>query len=618
MSKKERGINRHRKKIFCSSCFHAALVLILVMGFWLGMSSPAHALSALQFDGSDDFAYVAFPGGKTFDALTLMIWVRPGTFDPYKEAVSAWVRAVDQLPPRNGYTKTSYSKFLLFQDKADWTRWGFQITTDSGFLEVFSSQHLTDPDAWYHIAVTYDSSIPIGSDNVFLYHNGIERGSGRVDGPVSDVMSIWFGRWVHAIPGAIGEIAGYGRALSQSEIQASKECGAVSEGRQFYWPLNEGSGNKVTDPASNLDLYLGDARDNDSYQPIWVTADYLLDTDGDGFADSCDNCPGIANDQADQDGDGAGNECDLCSNDGPGADGGACSYASVAVVGEVTGLVPTVTFNWGIPGHPAPDAYMVPQDCDNTVFECRSLATGELITPNCLRPGSYMVTVAQDVDGTSLNIPAGDLVLYHNGDSTTIQCDLLRRIPLEAFADGAVCRAIHIASTYDRDYDWTTGTCLRPPCIEPNDDFLKGQEFRGIVTSNDFTIAPTRVVPVNIKHTSFPNSINLSGGGVITVGIYSSGDFDAATVDPSTVRLLDRLSGLSSDPPVKSEVRDLSDTLCGDPGDIGACNPDSSPDLLLHFAVTGMPFTQDLQVTVAGQTFGGTTNFMGTDNLIVR
>lgn len=105
---------------------------------------------------------------------------------------------------------------------------------------------------------------------------------------------------------------------------------------------------------------------------------------------------------------------------------------------------------------------------------------------------------------------------------------------------------------------------------------------------------------------------------MITVGIYTAGDFDARTVDPSTVRLLDRLSGSYSDPPVKSEIRDLSDTLCGDPADIGACNPDSRPDLLLHFAETGMPFTHDLQVEVTGQTNGTATNFMGFDNLIIR
>ena len=32
-----------------------------------------------------------------------------------------------------------------------------------------------------------------------------------------------------------------------------------------------------------------------------------------------------------------------------------------------------------------------------------------------------------------------------------------------------------IASTFDRDYDWNTGECLRPPCIEPDADFPYGK-----------------------------------------------------------------------------------------------------------------------------------------------
>jgi hypothetical protein len=407
------------------------------------------------------------------------------------------------------------------------------------------------------------------------------------------------------------------------------DCGPSSEGLFAYWDFNESDGQVIRDVSgSGYDGTLGDAREGDSAEPVRVEANYIVDSDGDGYADKCDNCPDIPNDQAaDQDGDGAGNACDLCSNDGPDPDGGPgggeCVYASsVAVVGGGTAFFPTVIFNWGDGNGTAPFTYMVPQDCDNIVFECWVPGTNprEMFNARCDHPTAYTVTVSAN------KIPGGDLVLYSDGDSTETACSLLKRFPLEAFANGACCHAIYIASTEDRDYDWSSGECLNfyDLCIEPipnageefGTDFQYGQIFTGTVTSNEFCIGPTISVPVNIKHTSFPNSINLSGGGVITVGIYTSGDFNAQTLDPLTVRLVDPLSGAQSGPPVKSEIDDLN-TLCGDPGDIGACNPDSEPDLLLHFAVADLPFTQDLQVTVSGQTFGG-VNILGFDNLIVR
>jgi lysophospholipase L1-like esterase len=47
--------------------------------------------------------------------------------------------------------------------------------------------------------------------------------------------------------------------------------------------------------------------------PVRVEASFALDSDGDGLADGCDNCPGVANpDQADADQDGSGDACDAC------------------------------------------------------------------------------------------------------------------------------------------------------------------------------------------------------------------------------------------------------------------------------------------------------------------
>jgi hypothetical protein len=601
-----------------------SLPLILLIGFCLGVSQAAYAQSnfALSFDGQDDYAVVSIPSGKEFRALTVQAWVKPQAFNAKRETFAAWVRAVDQLPPTSGYTKTSTNRFVLFQSKFDWHNWGIEICTNVGCKDVFASlKPLPDvPNVYYHVAATYDKDITTGN-NIFLYLDGALAGSGRVEGQyIPSVLSLWFGRWVAAILGDIGTIAIYERALTPDEIWASYDCGPTTQGLFGYWPLNEGKGQIIKDESgNNLNGYLGTSVLGDSAEPKWVSADYLVDTDGDGIADNCDNCPFVANaDQVDRDGDTVGDACDDCSMD-PGGDGGECNWVTESVVSEVLGLVPEITFKWGDGDPKVPDAFMVPQDCDNTIVLCakdsQSLQDGQLLPAKCQRPPAYTLTVMEDE-----NEPGGDLRRYKSGDSTTIHCDLLKWYDLEALANGAECKAIHIASTYDRDYDWATGECKEGKiCLEPDSEFRYGKEFVGTATSNQFSIDPVVSVPVNIKTTSYPNSINLSGGGdgTITVGIYSSGSFEATTVMPDTVVLGDRLAGAWSCQAWKSEIRDLSDTLCGLPGDIGACNPDGRPDLLLHFKESCLPFTHDTEVTVTGKTSDGKT-IMGKDNLILK
>jgi hypothetical protein len=643
MSNKERGIKRHRRNIFCQSFFPTAFVLIFVMTFWLWIPISAHAAGAVSFDGDDDFLVFSFNEPQTFEALTLMVWWQPGTFNPYKEADSAQIRATNQYPPKGGYIKTSDSKFSLRPNKFNSRQIGFQISTDDGDWEIWSDELLPEnPELWHHLAVTYDGS------QVVIYLNGDDiKIQEDVTGNISNVLSIWFARLVHAIPGALGGPVGYNVALPKTDIQSSMDCGPVSGGRIFYWPLNEGSGNAVTDPESGLTLYFGDAGDNTKYEPVWIEADYLLDTDGDNVADSCDNCPGIPNDQADQDGDGAGDLCDYCSNDGPmGAGGGECNWTEEGVVDEVMALAPTIRFRWGTgpDEYSAPDAFMVPQDCDNTRLVCFDLE-GKPLPSKCQRPSSYVLTVGEfcyDDNGQIKSSceenevpvsgePGGDLELYTDGMETTITCDLLDTYDFSAFANGARCYAVHISSTHDRDRNWDSGSCSQPPCVEPDQDFPFGYEWIGRATSETFDIEPTIVVPINVKVTSFPNSINLNGGGEITLGIYSTADFDATKIKPDTVVLkksrLDPNNSYCAELN-KTATRDLTETLCGGSGDIGACNNADGvarDDMLLHLDVPCLPFTEadigEWEVVVTGNaedSVGNTINFIGTDKLVVR
>lgn len=65
-----------------------------------------------------------------------------------------------------------------------------------------------------------------------------------------------------------------------------------------------------------------------------------LDSDGDGIADSQDNCPGVANaDQADRDGDGAGDACDGCPDNSGKIAPGICGCGKPDVDSDFDGLL---------------------------------------------------------------------------------------------------------------------------------------------------------------------------------------------------------------------------------------------------------------------------------------
>jgi len=598
--------------------------LTIFLGILIFATCPVMAENfALSFDGDNDFVVVDFsdkpmasicsidgaPPGACFPSFTFQLRVKPESFDPPRETYAGYLRMVPQEPPLNGFTKTSASNALVYQDKTDWTRWGFAMMTDDGAEVDLLATTAFDRDVtdrWYHLTVTYDGS------TVALYQDGAPAGSiGGVSGSVVNVLSLWFGRWVAATYNDVGMAAIHTRALTPAEIKEAADCGTMpQDGLMAYWPLNEGGGTIIGDASGNgFDGALGGSK----YAPLWVAADYFPDSDGDGVADSCDNCPIVANaNQYDQDGDGYGNSCDDCNLDGPDGAGGECDWVNEAVIGDVEGVSPMITFEWGTDLYPAPDAYMVPQDCENTVVICFDDVTGAPLPYNCGRSPSYMITVAEDE-----NVPGGDVILYNDGDATTIQCDLRRWYDIESFANGAHCFAVHIASTFDRDYDWATGECLRPPCIEPKDGFPYGQVFVGQATSNEFTIAPVVEVTMNLRFTSYPNNINIGGGnGDVTVAIYSDANFDATTIDPASVRIQGVSAAAEPCGPRIWEVRDLAETLPNPDG--SHANPDSQPDLLMHFQESCITLTAgDTEVQLEGRTTDG-KNIMSSDEVQPR
>ncbi len=100
---------------------------------------------------------------------------------------------------------------------------------------------------------------------------------------------------------------------------------------------------------------------------------------------------------------------------------------------------------------------------------------------------------------------------------------------------------------------------------------------------------PVTVVPVaiDIKPGSYPNSINPKSKGVIPVAILTDQDFDATTVDVSTV-----VFGLAGAQPKHN-------------GHIEDVDGDGDDDLMLHFKTqdTGIQ-CGDTEATLSGVTFG--------------
>lgn len=86
--------------------------------------------------------------------------------------------------------------------------------------------------------------------------------------------------------------------------------------------------------------------------------------------------------------------------------------------------------------------------------------------------------------------------------------------------------------------------------------------------------------PIDIKPQSCPNPVNVASKGVLPVAIVSTEDFDATTVDPSTVEL----EGVA---PLRSGIEDVATPfdpyLISDCMDCTTAGPDGMDDLTLKF-----------------------------------
>jgi hypothetical protein len=118
---------------------------------------------------------------------------------------------------------------------------------------------------------------------------------------------------------------------------------------------------------------------------------------------------------------------------------------------------------------------------------------------------------------------------------------------------------------------------------------LSATEIQAIFLASGQGKCKVATVLIDTKPGDFPNSVNPRSKGVIPVAIRTTSTFDAATVDPATVRF--GRTGTEA-PAVHSTLEDV--------------NGDSKRDLILHFDTqkTGIR-CGDTSVVLRGQTLGG-------------
>ena len=101
-------------------------------------------------------------------------------------------------------------------------------------------------------------------------------------------------------------------------------------------------------------------------------------------------------------------------------------------------------------------------------------------------------------------------------------------------------------------------------------------------------------VAIDIKPGSFPNSINLGSGGNVPVAIFSTPEFDATTMDPTSVTL--------ASAPVKLKGKGTPIFSFED------VNVDGLLDLVVHVQTDALQLSDtDTEAVVEGQTSDGTT-----------
>jgi hypothetical protein len=175
-----------------------------------------------------------------------------------------------------------------------------------------------------------------------------------------------------------------------------------------------------------------------------------------------------------------------------------------------------------------------------------------------------------------------------------LTCDLLEQFdPRVLTSAGKLeCEATYGNYIKDPDIDPATGKCrVGKDCVDL---------WIGAVSSKPFTLM-LKKVEIDIKPGSYPNSIKLGVGGKVPVAIFSMKNFDASTVNPTSVTLEGNQSNKRSTCPPTGLKKDV--------------NGDGRQDLVVHFETECLKLSRkDTEGIVDGKTYGGIT-IVGRDSV---
>lgn len=133
-----------------------------------------------------------------------------------------------------------------------------------------------------------------------------------------------------------------------------------------------------------------------------------LDNDSDGIADSCDNCPDIANaDQADSDGDGVGDVCDA-GNTNPGNPSMVQLTDSITITFDSVHTEGNTEVTTSDAGPPPPDGFKVMPSAPPIYYDFTTTAGY-----------TDSITICFTYDTNAVKVPEHKLRIFHNDPSWT-------------------------------------------------------------------------------------------------------------------------------------------------------------------------------------------------------